>query len=104
MRVFVAGATGAMGRQLVPKLIAAGHDVIGTTRSAAKRARLQELGATAVLVDALDPDQVGRAVAQAEPEVIVHQLTAIGAADLRHFDRWFAATNRLRTEGTDHLL
>ncbi len=104
MRVFVAGATGAIGKQLVPRLVAAGHDVVGTTRSESKRALLRELGALAVVVDALDPDQVAEAVAYARPDVIVHELTAIGSVDPRHFDRDFAATNRLRTEGTDYLL
>jgi nucleoside-diphosphate-sugar epimerase len=74
------------------------------TRSESKQAMLRDLGAVPVIADALDPDQVAEAVAQARPEVIVHQLTAIGALDLRHFDRDFALTNRLRTEGTDHLL
>jgi nucleoside-diphosphate-sugar epimerase len=104
MKVFVAGATGAIGRQLVPRLIAAGHDVHGMTRSESKRAQLQEMGAAPVVADALDAGQVAEAVALARPDVIVHQLTAIGAIDLKHFDRDFAATNRLRTEGTDHLL
>jgi nucleoside-diphosphate-sugar epimerase len=104
MRIFVAGATGAIGRQLVPRLVAAGHEVHGMTRSESKRAMLYELGAVPVLADALDPDQVAEAVATARPDVIVHELTAIGALDMRHFDRDFAATNRLRTEGTDHLL
>jgi nucleoside-diphosphate-sugar epimerase len=104
MRVFVAGATGAIGRQLVPRLVAAGHEVHGMTRYESKRAMLDQLGAVPVVADALDPDQVAEAVGKARPEVIVHQLTAIGALDLRHFDRDFAPTNRLRTEGTDHLL
>jgi nucleoside-diphosphate-sugar epimerase len=104
MRVFVAGATGAIGKQLVPRLVAAGHEVHGMTRRQARQAMLRELGAVPVVADALDPDQVAQAVARAKPEVIVHQLTAIGALDLRHFDRDFAATNRLRTEGTDYLL
>jgi nucleoside-diphosphate-sugar epimerase len=104
MRVFVAGATGVMGRQLVPRLLAGGHQVIGMTRTEAKQAELWDLGAEPVVADALDPDQVAEAVAQARPEVIVHQLTAIGGLDMRHFDRDFAMTNRLRTEGTDHLL
>ena len=104
MRVFVAGATGAIGRQLVPRLVAAGHDVHGMTRSESKRALLTGLGAVPVVADALDPDQVAEAVAQARPEVIVHQLTAIGAVDMRHMERDFAPTNRLRTEGTDYLL
>jgi nucleoside-diphosphate-sugar epimerase len=104
MRVFVAGATGAIGRQLVPRLVAAGHEVHGMTRSESKQAMLSELGAVPVLADALDPNQVADAVGRARPDVIVHQLTAIGALDMRHFDRDFALTNRLRTEGTDHLL
>jgi len=102
--VFVAGATGAIGKQLVPRLVAAGHEVHGMTRSESKQAMLDELGAVPVVADALDPGQVAQAVARAEPEVIVHQLTALGAIDLRHFGRAFAPTNRLRTEGTDHLL
>ena len=104
MRVFVAGATGVIGRQLVPRLVAGGHEVFGMTRSESKRAMLEELGAVPVVADALDADQVADAVASSKPEVIVHQLTAIGAVDLRHLDRDFALTNRLRTEGTDHLL
>jgi nucleoside-diphosphate-sugar epimerase len=104
MRVFVAGATGAIGKQLVPRLVQAGHEVTGMTRSESKQAMLAELGAEPVVADALDPEQVADAVARARPEVIVHQLTAIGALDLRHFDRAFALTNRLRTEGTDLLL
>ena len=104
MRVFVAGATGAIGRQLVPRLVAAGHEVVGMTRTNSKQAMLRELGAVPVVADALDPDQVAEAVAQAKPDVIVHELTAIGPLDMRHFDRDFALTNRLRIEGTDHLL
>jgi nucleoside-diphosphate-sugar epimerase len=104
MRVLVAGATGAIGKQLVPRLVAAGHEVVGMTRSESKRVLLRELGAEPVVADALDPDQVAEAVARARPEVIVHQLTAIGSLDPRHFDRDFALTNRLRTEGTDYLL
>ena len=104
MRVFVAGATGAIGKQLVPRLVAAGHEVHGMTRRESKQAMLYELGAVPVVADALDPDQVAEAVGRARPDVIVHQLTAIGSVDPRHFDRDFALTNRLRTEGTDHLL
>jgi nucleoside-diphosphate-sugar epimerase len=105
MKVLVAGATGVLGRQLVPRLVADGHDVVGMTRTAAKGDAVVALGATPVLADALDPEAVARAVAEAEPEVIVHQLTALaGSLDLRHFDRDFAPTNRLRSEGTDHLL
>ena len=104
MRVLVAGATGAIGKQLVPRLVAAGHEVHGMTRSETKQAMLREMGAVAVVADALDPDQVAGAVAMARPDAIILQLTAIGSLDLRHFDRSFALTNRLRTEGTDHLL
>ena len=104
MRVFVAGASGAIGKQLVPRLVAAGHEVHGMTRTESKQAMLYELGAVPVLADALDPDQVADAVAKARPDVIVHELTAIGAIDLRHFDRDFESTNRLRIEGTNHLL
>jgi nucleoside-diphosphate-sugar epimerase len=105
MRVFVAGATGAIGKQLVPRLVAAGHEVHGMTRSESKRALLYELGAVPVVADALDADQVAEAVATASPDVIVHQLTAIpDEIDMRHIDRDFELTNRLRTEGTDHLL
>jgi nucleoside-diphosphate-sugar epimerase len=107
MRVFVAGATGAIGKQLVPRLVAAGHEVHGTTRSESKQAMLHELGAVPVVADALDPDQVAEAVGRARPDVIVHQLTALGSIDSlnpRHLERAVAPTNRLRTEGTDHLL
>ena len=104
MRVFVAGATGAIGKQLVPRLVAAGHEVHGMTRSASNKAMLDELGAVPVVADALDPQRVAEAVGAAGPDVIVHQLTAIGAVDTRHMERDFALTNRLRTEGTDHLL
>jgi nucleoside-diphosphate-sugar epimerase len=104
MKIFIAGATGAIGKQLVPRLLASGHDVVGMTRSESKGAALRDLGAIPVVADALDGDQVGVAVAAAEPDVIIHELTAISALDMRHFDRSFAATNRLRTEGTDNLL
>jgi nucleoside-diphosphate-sugar epimerase len=104
MRVFLAGATGAIGKQLVPRLVAAGHEVHGMTRSESKKPRLDELGAVPVVADALDAGQVADAVGRAKPDVIVHQLTAIGSLDPRHFDRDFALTSRLRTEGTDHLL
>jgi nucleoside-diphosphate-sugar epimerase len=107
MRVFVAGATGAIGKQLVPRLVAAGHEVHGMTRSESKQAMLHELGAVPVVADALDPDQVAEAVGRARPDVIVHQLTALGSIDSlnpRHLERAVAPTNRLRTEGTDHLL
>jgi nucleoside-diphosphate-sugar epimerase len=104
MKVFVAGATGALGKVLVPQLVAGGHQVVGMTRTPAKQDLVRSLGARPAVADALDPDAVARAVAEAEPEVIVHQLTALGSIDLRHVERSFAETNRLRTEGTDHLL
>ena len=105
MKVFVAGATGVLGRRLVPQLAARGHDVVGMTRSASKQDLVRSLGARPAVADALDPDAVAAAVAAAEPEVVVHQLTALsGDFDMRHIDRFFEKTNRLRTEGTDHLL
>ena len=105
MKVFVAGASGALGKHLVPRLVAAGHEVVGMTRSPGKCEAILALGARPVVADAFDAEAVARAVGEAAPEVIVHQLTALaGSMDLRHFDRDFAATNRLRTEGTDHLL
>ena len=104
MRVLVAGATGAMGKQLVPRLADAGHEVFATTRTEAGKARAAELGAVPVNADALDRAEIEAAVRQAEPEVVVHQLTAIRHIDTRHFERSFAATDRLRIEGTDNLL
>jgi len=110
MKVFVAGATGVLGRTLVPQLVARGHDVTGMTRSAARQDLLRSLGARPVVADALDPDAVAQAVASAEPEVIVHELTALSGPmsvrDARHPERFSGAimTNRLRMEGTDHLL
>ncbi|HEY5858584.1 MAG TPA: NAD(P)-dependent oxidoreductase [Aldersonia sp.] len=104
MKVFVAGATGAIGRPLVVELVRRGHEVTGMTRTAHKQDLLREWGARPVVADALDGDAVARAVAEADPDVIVHQLTAIGAFNPRRMERDFAATNRLRTEGTDNLL
>lgn len=103
MRVFVAGASGAIGRQLVPRLVAGGHEVHGMTRSESKRALLSELGAVPVVADALDPDAVAEAVAEAKPDVIVHQLTSLTGVQ-RFTERAAEPTNRLRTEGTDNLL
>jgi nucleoside-diphosphate-sugar epimerase len=109
MKVFVAGATGVLGRALVPQLVARGHEVVGMTRSASKQDLVRSLGARPVVADALDPDAVAQAVASAEPEVIVHQLTALSGPmsmrDARRPDRSVAATitTRLRTEATDHL-
>ncbi|MGI5171698.1 NAD-dependent epimerase/dehydratase family protein [Spirillospora sp. CA-253888] len=109
MRVFVAGGSGVLGRRLVPQLVERGHQVTATTTSAAKAGRLERMGAEAVVMDGLDAGAVGEAVARARPDAIVHQMTAISVAhagkpDMKHMDRWFAGTNRLRTEGTDHLL
>lgn len=104
MRVLVAGATGAMGKHLVPRLADGGHEVFAMIRREADRPRASQLGAVPVIADALDRAQVDAAVRQAEPEVVVHQLTAIGHIDTRHFARSFAATDRLRIEGTDNLL
>ena len=109
MRVFVAGGTGVVGRRLVPGLVARGHEVTATTSSPGKLGLLRELGADAVVMDGLDASSVGQAVAAARPDVIVHQMTAIapahaGKPDFKHMDRWFAGTNRLRTEGTDNLV
>ncbi|MCX5132361.1 NAD(P)-dependent oxidoreductase [Streptomyces sp. NBC_00340] len=109
MRVFVAGGTGVLGQRLVPQLVARGHQVTATTTSAAKLGLLERLGADGVVMDGLDAVSVGEAVAGARPDTIVHQMTAIslahaGKPDIKHPDRWFATTNRLRTEGTDHLL
>jgi 2-alkyl-3-oxoalkanoate reductase len=110
MKVFVAGATGAIGRALVPQLVAQGHEVVGMTRSASKQDLLRQLGARPVVADALDPDAVAQAVASAEPEVIVHELTALSGPmslrEARRPERFKGAimTNRLRTEATDHLL
>jgi nucleoside-diphosphate-sugar epimerase len=109
VRVFVAGGTGVLGRRLVPQLAARGHQVTATTTSAAKLGLVAKMGAKGVVMDGLNAVSVGEAVAAARPDVIVHQMTAISVAhsgkpDFRHFDRWFATTSRLRTEGTDHLL
>lgn len=109
MRVFVAGGSGVLGRRLVPQLVARGHQVTATTTSAAKLGLVADLGADGLVMDGLDAGAVGEAVAAARPDVLVHQLTAISTAhagkpDLKHPDRWFATTNRLRTEGTDNLL
>jgi nucleoside-diphosphate-sugar epimerase len=105
MKVFVAGATGALGKQLVPMLVEQGHEVTGMTRTPSKQDLVRELGARPAVADALDPEAVAQAVAEAEPEVVIHQLTAIDAAAFgRSLDKTFALTNRLRTEGTDHLL
>jgi nucleoside-diphosphate-sugar epimerase len=105
MRVFVAGAGGAIGRRLVPALVADGHEVVAMTRSPAKEDELRELGAEPAIADGLDRAAVVEAVQRSEPEVVIHQMTSLATAtDMKNFDREFALTNRLRTEGTDHLL
>ncbi len=105
MRIFVAGATGVIGRRIVPLLVANGHTVVGTTRGAQKADALRVAGASPVVLDALDEDAVRQAIVRAEPDVVVHQLTALAAfTDFRKFDDAFAVTNRLRTQGTDNLI
>jgi nucleoside-diphosphate-sugar epimerase len=109
MRVFGAGGTGVIGRRLVPQLVARGHQVTATTTSAGKLGLLEQLGAEGVVMDGLDAVSVGEAVAAARPDAIVHQMTGLseahaGKPNLRRPDRFFAITNRLRSDGTDHLL
>jgi nucleoside-diphosphate-sugar epimerase len=105
MKIFLAGATGAIGKRLLPMLVAAGHEVTGTTQHPDKMASIRSAGAEPLLMNALNEQEVLAAVQKAQPEVIIHQLTAIPLhLDLRHFDEGFELTNRLRTEGTDHLL
>ena len=105
MRVFVTGATGALGRHLVPGLVAAGHEVTATTRTPGKVAQLRAAGTEPVILDGLDREAVIAAVLAAAPEVIVHEMTALaGMRSFRNPDKLFAATNELRTRGTDNLL
>jgi len=105
MHVYIAGGTGAIGARLIPQLVERGHKVTATTTSPAKQAGLERLGATPMVVDGLDSAAVGEAVATAEPDAVVHQMTSLaGRLDPKHFDRSFALTNRLRTEGLDHLV
>jgi nucleoside-diphosphate-sugar epimerase len=106
MKIFVAGASGALGRQLVPLLSGAGHEVVGTTTSPGKLEAMGALGAQPVVLDVLDAEAVGRAISEAEPEVVVHEATALGGVggNFRKMDETFAQTNLLRTEGTDNLL
>jgi nucleoside-diphosphate-sugar epimerase len=104
-RIFIAGATGVLGRSLVPLLVQRGHSVVGMTRSNAKRQLLEQMGARPVVADALDPDAVGRAISEAAPDVVMHQLTALSdLRNFRNFDAAFAANARMRGEGTDILL
>jgi nucleoside-diphosphate-sugar epimerase len=109
VRVFVAGGTGVIGRRLVPRLVARGHQVTATTTSTARLGLLKQLGADGAVMDGLDAVSVGEAVAAARPDAIVNQMTALSVAhagrpNLRKPDRYFATTNRLRSEGTGHLL
>src|SRR5215216_5937912 len=104
MNIFVAGATGALGKQLVPRLVARGHALTGMTRTPAKARLLRDQGAEPAVADGLDRAAVVEAVRAARPDVVVHQLTALADIDFRRFERSFAATNALRTEGTDILL
>src|SRR5258708_29924423 len=105
MRILVAGATGAIGSRLVPLLVRAGHPVIGLTHRSDNANLIASLGARRVVADGLDEAEVRRAVLVARPEVIVHEMTELkNATDLKHFDRTLAASNRLRTQGTDFLM
>jgi nucleoside-diphosphate-sugar epimerase len=105
MHVYVAGGAGVVGVRLIPQLVERGHRVTATTTDPAKRQLLSGLGAESVVVDGLDGTAVGAAVAAAEPDAVVHQMSALsGGIEPRRFDRSFALTNRLRTEGLDHLL
>ena len=105
LRVFVAGASGAIGARLVPQLLDRGHEVIGTSRSPGRAERLRALGAEPIVLDLLDAPAVGKAIVETKPDAIVHQATALASLDdFKHFNRSFAQTNRLRTQGTDALL
>ena len=105
MRVFVAGASGAMGGRLLPLLVSAGHSVVGLTRIPARAESIRRVGAEATIADALNRAAIVKAVAGAKPDVIVHEMTSLRAAnDLRRVERSFTLTNRLRTEGLQNLL
>ena len=105
MKILVAGATGAVGRRLVPLLVAGGHRVVATTRTPDKLNNLRSMGAEPVLMDGLDREEVIKAVTSSRPDVIVHQMTALASMrSLKKFDEQFALTNRLRIEGTSHLV
>jgi 2-alkyl-3-oxoalkanoate reductase len=105
MKIFVAGGSGVVGQRLIPRLVARGHEVVATTRSPKKAERLRQAGAEPAVVDGLDERAMVEAVSRTEPQVVIHEMTALaGANDLRHWDRWFATTNELRTRGTDILI
>src|SRR6266536_4841614 len=105
MKVFVAGATGVVGKRLVPLLVASGYEVVGMTRARDKEAWLRQVGAEPVVADGLDRAAVMQAVLRAEPEVVIHEMTGLtGVKSFKKFDDEFALTNRLRTEGLDYLL
>src|SRR6266498_3840144 len=105
MKVFVAGSTGAVGKSLVPLLVESGHEVVALVRTPQKAKEVEALGAKAAVADALDKGELTAAIRRAEPEVIIHQLTALaGVANFKRLDEDFALTNRLRTEVTDTLL
>ncbi|HEV2283927.1 MAG TPA: NAD(P)-dependent oxidoreductase [bacterium] len=105
MRIFLAGASGAIGKRLVPLLVANGHQVVASTRTSAKREALRAAGAEPVVLDVLDRDAVMHAAASARPDVVIHQVTALaGVRSFKDFDKAFALTNALRTDGTTHLI
>jgi nucleoside-diphosphate-sugar epimerase len=105
MKVFVAGGTGAIGKQLVPRLAAAGHDVVATTRSERGARMVREMSGQPAIVDGLDEPGILDAVRRVQPEVVIHEMTALaGRPDMRRWDRWFHTTNELRTRGTDYLV
>jgi nucleoside-diphosphate-sugar epimerase len=105
MRIFITGATGAIGQRLLPQLKERGHQLVAGVRSAAHLDRLRALGVESVILDLLDPEAVRLAVCAARADAIIHEATALGGVtDLKHFDRSFGLTNQLRTRATDHLI